>query len=158
MQSFGYLTIYLVDHFKRLTLLWFCLGRVLIVTGNFNDGMPQVVDLLDSSVSCELLPNFTNSTWTIDDAAGGLLNEDIPLVCGGNPFSNNTGPKLDECYIVGKPEAGVVAKMETPKSYTAFAVIRGFDTTKDKLFIAGSPSQNEHFTDITQKTLVLQVV
>ena len=64
-----------------------CPSKLLVSTGAQYDDKGQiseVIDLLDPEAICEPLPDYPVN---IEDAFGGLLHGNIPIICGGQSMS-----------------------------------------------------------------------
>ena len=64
-----------------------CPSKLLVSTGAQYDDKGQiseVIDLLDPETICEPLPDYPVN---IEDAFGGLLHGNIPMICGGQSRS-----------------------------------------------------------------------
>ena len=71
--------------------------------------LADVIDLADESTTCEALPDYPIQ---VNGASGVLINDSLPMVCGGFHGQIETG----NCYIAGSNES--VAKLLTPREYT----------------------------------------
>jgi hypothetical protein len=73
------------------------LGKLLVTTGyNVGSKKTEVFDLMNTTKSCKPLADYPLDTVQL--AAGGLLNNSIPLICGGRGPTVN----LDDCFVAGK--------------------------------------------------------
>ena len=93
-------------------------GKVLIATGNPMDAsvLTEVIDLADESASCEALADHPIQ---VEGASGGLINGSQPLICGGWIGNYYTS----ECYMAGGPTSDPVARLLTPRRYSAAVAI-----------------------------------
>ena len=78
----------------------------------------EVIDLVNPNVSCQNLANFPIN---VSFAFGGLLEDKVPLVCGGynDQFKSEFGQS--KCFTVGFKE--VKATLTQPRFYGAGVVI-----------------------------------
>lgn len=70
-------------------------GKLLVTTGGYpneNGFFSEVIDLINEDSECEQLESAPFQKLF---ATGGLIKENIPLVCGGNNNEN-------QCFIVGQ--------------------------------------------------------
>ena len=65
-----------------------------------------MLDLANPDTLCNNLPNFPIQSH---GASGGVINDQLPFICGGN--------NVDECYIVG--DENMAAKLQEPRKYHA---------------------------------------
>ena len=112
------------------------LGKLIITTGYPRDiGIhSEVIDIVHSNITCKSLTNFPVQ---ISQAFGGVLENNIPIVCGG--WSDNYKYAQSNCYIIGKE--GIATTMSQPRFFGASAVI-----SKDTLWITGG-TLTEQSTD-----------
>ena len=73
-------------------------GKLLISTGYpLSNGVPsEVIDLENPSNYCDNLPDFPIK---VEGSVGGLIHNDIPLICGGWNITHNM-----KCYSMGSKE------------------------------------------------------
>ena len=72
----------------------------------------EVIDLADETTTCEALEDHPIE---VNMASGGLLNDRVPLICGGFEGVN----RLIVCYIAGSANRDPVVKRLTPRSSSA---------------------------------------
>ena len=115
------------------------LGKLIITTGYPRDiGIhSEVIDIVHSNITCKSLPYFPVH---ISQAFGGVLENNIPIVCGG--WSDNYKYAQSNCYIIGKE--GIATTMSQPRFFGASAVI-----SKDTLWITGG-TLTEQSTDFVK--------
>ena len=87
--------VYYNHYTKYLNIM---IGKLLISTGYpLSNGVPsEVIDLENPSNICENLPDFP---ITVEGSVGGLIQNDIPLICGGWNITHNM-----KCYSIGAKE------------------------------------------------------
>ena len=73
--------------------------------------LSEVVDLADESITCDALGDFPVQ---VAAASGGLINNSLPLICGGW-----NGSYSSECYIAGRANSDPLVKLLTPRGSSA---------------------------------------
>jgi hypothetical protein len=81
--------IFLINFFPGLTKLLVGVGKI---TGGILSQEFEVIDLENTKTHCQSLPNFPK---TANNAFGGLVFQDQPLICGGS----GDGSVSKECHI-----------------------------------------------------------
>ena len=73
--------------------------KVLIATGwPFENGLiTEIVDLNNPQFSCRGLPPFP---YQVAAGAGGLIAQDLPMVCGGNTYIHHTYRLTHDCFVL----------------------------------------------------------
>lgn len=74
--------------------------------------LTEVIDLADESTTCEALPEYPIHEY---GASGGLVNDSLPLICGGNAHPNYVG----NCYIPGYGSKDSLVTLLTPRAGSA---------------------------------------
>ena len=116
-------------------------SKVLIATGSpwSTSVLTEVIDLADESTSCEALGDFPIQ---VSSASGGLINDRLPLICGG--FGEGV---ISGCYIAGGAISDPVIKLFTPRGYSAAVVINSH-----QLWVTGG--LDDKFNDLASTEIV----
>ena len=105
------------------------LGYLLVTTGTpYKTGKhSEVIDLGNSEMICDLLPDFPIQT---KGSTGGLLNEFTPLICGGDNLN-------DKCYTIGQFEP--LTELHSGPNYLQSVVLN-----TDTLWVVGHDGNTEY--------------
>ena len=78
--------------------------------------LTEVIDLADESTTCAIRPDFPIQAA---EASGGLVNDAVPLVCGGFNRPN----LISDCYDPISASPDPVATLSTPRAGSASVAI-----------------------------------
>ena len=105
--------------------------KVLVASGwsNYNYAKTtEVIDLANAANTCKNLPKLANLRM---GAAGGLIEQKWPLICGGYPYDKN-------CEVIGGMDQGTIPELLAPRRWPGSVVLM------DKnLWITGGPDNGE---------------
>jgi hypothetical protein len=127
------------------------LSKVLVTTG-YDEGSNkiEVIDLANSTNVCQpsVLADYPLDAF---EASGGLLNNNIALICGGsNPQYPQYPQYLDECFAITANAIEDSVKLTKPRSAAASVVVNG--TT---LWITGGYVQDLNYETKTTEFVQL---
>jgi hypothetical protein len=118
-------------------------GILLITNGvDFGSSKSEFIDLANPLNRCQSVL----ADYPIDQVGGsfgGLLNDNIPLICGGYRYSGY-GKRHDDCFDIGRT-AEIQLKLSEPRSYGASVVLDG-----QTLWITGGELNNSSATKTTE--------
>jgi hypothetical protein len=101
------------------------LTKVLVTTGwDEGSNKMEIIDLSDPANVCQ--PSVLDE-YPIDQvqgASGGLLSNDIALICGGSKESSPT-TRLDDCFVINENVVEATIKLTQPRSNAASVVLNG---------------------------------
>ena len=77
-----------------MVCVWFSIAKLLVTTGlPFENGRhSEIIDIFNEDTTCD---DLQNSPYNNKGAVGGLIHENLPLVCGG---WNGNNVKYNQCY------------------------------------------------------------
>ena len=109
-------------------------GKVMVTTGfPYSSGVhTEIVDLNDPDFSCPDLPDFPQK---IKDGGGGLLREDLALICGGW-----NGTSVGDCYCLGTDKQWVLhdTGLQEPRFHGGYGNV----VIDEKLWKSGGLNSN----------------
>ncbi len=107
-------------------------GKILLLTGYpWSAGMTsEVIDLESTSTTCQV---WDASPVQVEDAAGGLLLQKWPIICGGWDGSDFT----DSCRILGSS----VQLLMLAKRARGASIVTG--NLEDTLFVTGGTNKEK---------------
>ena len=108
-------------------------AKLLVATGGPWDTSvyTEVLDLADESIVCDALGDYPIKVL---GASGGLVNDSLPLICGG--YANQS--YISDCFIPGSAAIDPVVKLLTPREDSAAVTMNNH-----RLWVTGG-TQNKH--------------
>ena len=91
----------------------------------------EVIDLADESTTCDALEDYPIDVY---ETFGGLINDRLPLICGGR----NVSSFFSECYIAGSTNRDPVVKLLTPRTASTAVVLNSH-----QLWITGGQDESK---------------
>ena len=123
---------------QNLLILGFT--KILVGLGNTPKGASdsfEVVDLSTTSSVCKSFPDFVRPSYA---SAGGLIHQDYPLICGGNPSNN-------ECFSFKNGCWQAAASMAEDRTYAAAAPSPFPQNPFSLVIIGGNTNTSIYFMD-----------
>ena len=131
---------YRIDHSLILIIFYFPgLTKLLVGVGTITGGILsrefEVIDLESPKTRCQTLPNFPKNA---NNAFGGLVFQDRPLICGGS----ETGSVSKECHIYENGAWSQFHDLIEPRTFTASVTLESLTKNSKTIFVLGGNSLN----------------
>jgi hypothetical protein len=123
---------------------------VMVTTGkDWGSKKTELIDLADPSKVCQQSGLEDYRFDKVYSASGGLLNNNVALICGGYRYAWST-PKQGKCFAIN--DGNVTVELAKPRSDAASVVLNGNTLWLTGGFLHNGRTQSTEFVNLTGTT------